>query len=94
MSKEPKPAKFSFELLKAGATSSDPRVRKNIFIEYFERFQEFPSYLFDNENGIDARLSETIQNLANDPETPSAMQKGITVLLERLPAPHTPRTTA
>jgi len=94
MSKEPKPAKFNFEELKAGATSQDPRIRKNIFIEYFERFQEFPSYLFDNDNGVDARLSKTIQDIVDDPETPSAMQKGITVLLERLPATHIPSTTA
>lgn len=96
MQKEPKErvAKFNFEELKAGAMSAHPEIRKNTFKEYFERFQEFPSYLFDNENGIDALLSRTIQDLATDPETPANMKKGIAALLERLPAQHAPLITA
>ena len=86
MKKAPKPAKFNFEEMKAAATSDDPRVRKSIFCEYFERFGEFPSYLFDNENGMDDRLSRTIEDIKSDPETTNAMQKGITILLSRLPS--------
>ena len=72
--------------MKAEATSQDARVRKSIFIEYFERFQEFPSYLFDNDNGIDVRLSQTIADLQKDPETSETMHKGIANLLARLPS--------
>ena len=82
----PKPPKFNFDEMKVGATSEDPRVRKTVFSEYFERFGEFPSYLFDNEQGIDSRLSRTIEDLKNDPETSTAMKKGISLLLERLPS--------
>jgi len=78
--------KYNFEEMKARATSDDPLVRKEIFIEYFERFAEFPSFVFDNNNGMDSRLFETIRDLTNDSETPKAMQEGITVLLNRLPS--------
>jgi hypothetical protein len=84
--KPPKPEKFNFEILKAEATSENRDVRKKIFKDYFERFEEFPSYLFDNSDKIDSRLSETIQDLTNDPETTKAMHKGIAVLMMRLPS--------
>ncbi len=86
--KEPKEkvAKFNFEEMKTAATSKDPLVRKSVFSEYFERFGEFPSYLFDNENGLDEQLSQTIEDLKKDPETTDAMQKGIVILLGRLPS--------
>ncbi len=87
MAEREKKPKFSFEELKAAATSLNAKVRKKVFEEYFERFEEFPSYLFDNENGIDARLYQTIQDLQSDPETTKTMHKGIEVLLNRLPAP-------
>ena len=77
--------KFNFQKLKEDATSADPAVRKNIFIEYFERFQEFPSYLFDNESGVDKLLMQTIKDLSNDEATPESMHKGIATLIERLP---------
>ena len=80
-----KQSKFNYEALKAAATSADPAVRKQMFIEYFERFEEFPSYLFDNNDAVDARLRETIQDLSNDPETSREMRKGIDLLLQRLP---------
>lgn len=88
MKREPKErvAKFNFEELKAGATNPNPEIRKNTFIEYFERFQEFPSFLFDEENGIDALLSRTIRDLADDPEISPNLKKGLATLLERLPA--------
>ena len=88
MKKVPKEkvAKFNFEEMKAAATSTDPKIRKRIFTEYFERFGEFPSYLFDNENGLDEQLSKTIEELKNDPETTDAMQKGLVLLLSRLPS--------
>ena len=86
MHKDEKKSKFNFETMKADATSDDPKVRKNIFIEYFERFQEFPSYLFDSESGVDSRLQETIQDLRDDPETSKTMQKGIETLMRRLPS--------
>lgn len=84
MSETKKKSKFNFEELKAGATSSDPLVRKNMFIDYFERFSEFPSYLFDNENGIDPKLAETIRDLNDDMETGEKMKKGIADLMVRL----------
>lgn len=87
MAEREKKPKFSFEELKAAATSLNAKVRKKVFEEYFERFEEFPSYLFDNENGIDERLYQTIRDLQSDPETTKNMQKGIEVLLNRLPAP-------
>ena len=86
MDKPQKKPKFDFEELKAAATSLNAKIRKKVFAEYFERFEEFPSYLFDNTNGIDSRLSETIQDLKNDPETPKNMHKGIEVLIQRLPS--------
>ena len=86
MQKTPKPGKFNFESLKAEATSENPAVRKKTFIEYFERFEEFPSYLFDNSATIDRRLSETIRDLESDPETTKTMRKGIATLMLRLPS--------
>jgi len=84
--REPQKSKFDFEELKAGAMSPDPRTRKDVFKEYFERFEEFPSYLFDNSERIDSRLSDTIEDLKNDPETTTIMQKGIATLMQRLPS--------
>ncbi len=86
MKKESKKSRFNFEELKAGATSPDRQMRKNIFIEYFERFQEFPSYLFDNERAIDSRLSETIHDLSADRDLDENLHKGIKMLLARLPS--------
>jgi len=72
--------------MKARAISTDSEVRKNVFIEYFDRFGEFPSYLFDNEKGIDGLLSQTIEDLQKDPAITIAMKKGIDLLLGRLPS--------
>ena len=72
--------------MKAAATNKDPLIRKSVFTEYFDRFGEFPSYLFDNENGLDEQLSQTIEDLKNDPDITDAMQKGLTLLLGRLPS--------
>lgn len=77
-------SRFSFEELKTAATSLNAEIRKKVFEEYFEQFEEFPSYLFDNTNGIDSRLSETIKSLKDDPETSEKMRKGIALLLNRL----------
>jgi hypothetical protein len=84
-----KQEKFNFEKMKAAATHADPAVRKRIFIEYFERFTEFPSYLFDNETNIDARLYKTMQDLLKDPETTKAMREGVDAVILRLPPPAT-----
>ena len=84
--KKLKQERFDFEKMKSAATNGDPVVRKRVFIEYFERFEEFPAYLFDNEMKIDERLSETIQDLLKDPETTKAMHKGINTLMMRLPS--------
>ena len=84
--KEPKREKFHFETMKAVAAHKDPAIRKKAFIEYFEQFQEFPSYLFDNESKIDANLLETMQDLLKDEQTTAEMRKGIDALLERLPS--------
>lgn len=84
MQKREKKPKFSFEEMKAAATSANADIRKKVFQEYFEQFEELPSYLFDNENGIDPLLSQTIEDLKNDPETTENMRKGIALLVERL----------
>lgn len=81
-----KKSKFNFEELRAGATSQNAKARRKAFEEYFERFEEFPSYLFDNSNGIDTMLAETIRDIENDPETPKNMRKGIEALMMRLPS--------
>lgn len=86
MVKAQKFPKFSFDKLKAEATSPDPDIRKKTFQEYFERFSEYPSYLFDNTDKIDSILLQTIEDLKKDPETSDAMQKGLVALLNRLPA--------
>ena len=87
--REARREKFSFEEMKAAAMSANPEIRKRTFKEYFERFEEFPSYLFDNTERIDSVLYQTIQDLVKDPETTKGMHKGIEILLERLPAPNT-----
>ena len=86
MDKPQKKPKFDFEELKAAATSGNRQTRKKVFAEYFEQFEEFPSYLFDNTDKIDERLSETIQDLTNDPDTSKTMHKGIATLMQRLPS--------
>lgn len=72
--------------MKAAASSNDRAHRKQAFIEYFERFNEFPSYLFDNTAKIDDRLLETMQDLMKDTEISKDMLKGIDALMERLPS--------
>ena len=84
MDKTQKKTKFSFEEMKAAATSANAETRKKVFEEYFERFEEFPSYLFDNENGTDTRLSQTIRDLESDPGISDKMRKGIALLMARL----------
>jgi len=79
-----KKVKFSFEELRTNGLHPNSKTRKKAFVEYFEMFEEFPSFLFDNLNGIDKLLSETIDDIQKDPETPQKMQKGIEALLERL----------
>ena len=79
-------AKFDFETMKSAATNEDPATRKKAFIEYFERFNEFPSYLFDNNATVDGRLLKTIQDLLKDEEITQEMHKGIIALIERLPS--------
>ena len=82
---EQKREKFDFEKMKVAATHENSEIRKRSFIEYFDRFQEFPSYLFDNDDRIDARLRSTIKDLLDDPETTREVRKGIDTLLQRLP---------
>lgn len=84
MAETQKKPKFNFEELKAAATSFNAKIRKKVFEEYFERFEEFPSYLFDNSNGIDTKLAETIRDIENDPETSKNMRKGLAALMMRL----------
>lgn len=81
-----KRSKFDYEVMKAGAAHKDPAVRKQAFVEYFERFNEYPSYLFDNERKIDASLYQTMQDLLNDSETTQEMRLGVDALLRRLPS--------
>lgn len=82
----PKRKKFDYQEMKEAATHKNPETRKKAFTEYFERFGEFPSYLFENEPKMDPQLHETMQDLLKDPETSKDMQKGITTLLDRLPS--------
>jgi len=82
----PKKEKFDFKTMKDAATSDKPAVRKQAFVDYFERFAEFPSYLFDNQKQIDERLLATIRDLLKDPETTKEMHKGIQALMGRLPS--------
>ena len=91
MADSEKKPKFNFDELKSGATNRDIQVRKKAFLDYFERFDEFPSYLFDNSNGIDNQLYETIVAVQKDPETTEKMQKGLKLLLERLPSNDLPQ---
>lgn len=76
--------KFDFEKMKHAATHADAQVRKRTFIDYFERFAEFPSYLFENEHGLDERLSRTIDDLLHDPEVSKELRSGIELLQRRL----------
>ncbi|HTR19173.1 MAG TPA: hypothetical protein VMH91_04340 [Candidatus Paceibacterota bacterium] len=78
--------KFDFEQMKQAATHKDPSVRKKVFIEYFERFGEFPSYLFDNEVKVHEQLSETMRDILKDADVTEAMRKGVEALLRRLPS--------
>jgi len=84
--KGPKAERYNFERMKAAATSTDPAVRKAMFLEYFERFNEFPSFLFDNERAIDPMLDATVRELLADPETSKPIRLGLEQLLRRLPA--------
>ena len=86
MQKPARKPKFNFEELKNAATSLNAELRKKVFQEYFEMFEEFPSYLFDNEHTIDPLLSATIDDIKNDPTTTDKMRRGIATLLQRLPS--------
>lgn len=81
---KPKLEKFDFEKMKLAALHKDSYVRKKIFIEYFQRFAEFPSYLFDNEQQIDSRLLQTIEDIKGDPEVTKEIRLGIDALMHRL----------
>ena len=76
--------KFDFEKMKSAALSPEPAVRKAAFLEYFERFSEFPSYLFDNEQKIDDGFLATILDIEKDPEMTKPILMGIAALRDRL----------
>lgn len=84
-SKSQKREKFDFEKMKAAATSEDAAIRKAEFIEYFERFNEFPSFLFDNAQNLDPRLAATMQDLSIDENSSKALLEGVKALHYRLP---------
>ncbi len=84
--KAPTKAKFNFEQLKTTATHLDIRVRMKAFTEYFDMFEEFPSYLYDNSSGIDETLLSTVEKLRENPDTSKQMKIGIELLLNRLPS--------
>lgn len=84
--KTPIKPKFNFEQLKTLATHLDIHVRMKAFTEYFEMFEEFPSYLYDNTAAIDETLLSTVQKLREHPDTSKKMKIGIELLLNRLPA--------
>lgn len=77
--------RFDYERTKAEGTSPKREVRKKLFLDYFNDFKELPSFLFDNEAGIDPQLMETIQDLLDDPGTTKEMRDGIDALLRRMP---------
>jgi hypothetical protein len=76
--------KFDYEKMKAAALNDDRAIRKEAFIEYYERFQEFPSYLFDNEGEIDERFRTTIKDIELDSTTERPVLQGIVALRLRL----------
>ena len=76
--------KFDFEKMKSAALSPEPAVRKAAFLEYFERFAEFPSYLFDNDQKIDDGFLATILDIEKDPEMTKPVLLGIAALRDRL----------
>jgi hypothetical protein len=84
--KTAKREKYDFEKMKAAATHADPLVRKAAFIEYFERFNEFPSYLFDNDRTIDPVLAITMRDLSKDENASKELHEAIAALLNRLPS--------
>lgn len=84
--KQPKAERFEYEKMRQAATHPDPTIRKRIFIEYFERFAEFPSYLFDNQHGIDPMLQKTIDDIRADVDTPKNVLLGLDSLMMRLPS--------
>jgi hypothetical protein len=77
--------KFDFDVMKSAATSEDANIRKQGFIDYFDRFEEFPTYLFETQSGIEERLLVTMGDILHDPESSTKMKRGIEMLLERLP---------
>lgn len=77
--------KYSFADMKIAAMSDDAVVRKKEFCDYFERFGEFPSFLFDTDAGVDQRLLDTISDLKSDPLVSDDIKRGIARLVERLP---------
>lgn len=77
--------KYSFADMKIAAMSDDRDVRKKEFCAYFERFGEFPSFLFDTESGIDKRLLDTIADLKSDPLSTDELKNGLARLMQRLP---------
>lgn len=81
-----KKEKFDFQKMKIAATSDDPAVRKAEFIRYFERFGEFPSFLFDNEQSLDPRLAATMSDLSVDTDSSKTLLDGVSALLGRLPS--------
>lgn len=81
---KPKRPRFDYELMRQAALDPVPATRKDAFIEYFERFSEFPSYLFDLEPVIDERLLVTIDDIRSDPATARAVLEGIDALVARL----------
>ena len=84
--KAQKAEKFDFEKMRIAATHQDRSTRKKSFVEYFARFEEFPSYLFDNTHEVDDRLRTTIEDLLADPETSKELRKGLDMLRQRLPS--------
>ena len=82
----PTPKKFEYERLRRLATSEDRAVRKESFLEYFEQFHEFPSFLFDNEQEIHADLWQTMQDIQADRALSKDIKKGVEQLLNRVPS--------
>lgn len=82
---KPQVKKYSFAETKILATSPHRDVRKAVFLEYFERFSEFPSYLFDNEREIHIDLWLTAQDILADRDSSKEVCKGIEQMINRLP---------
>ena len=79
--------------LEARAVHLNPKIRKAAFEEYFEKYEDLPYTLFNNSDGMDERLAQTLGELAADANTPSRLKDQVLILqAEILQRKQTPPT--